>query len=328
MYIMTKGETVFQCDKCNRYTRQIMYENSINFLDVCNITQNCNGNLRPVTSQKVINKVPSLTPAVEGMEDWFQRQLLFTYEQTIGARVWEMTHDLGTVPILRVYIMDENSQLRETQDYVAQITNTTTTITFNIAQVGVAQLQALTHVDQELLQTHQTVVDDTSISNRMQVTTSGEITLATASHSPIYSLTLTYTDSLGNTFDVDYPAIDDNPSILSPWSSAKTVLINGKVLKVRSFSIYNTPNGTEFFESRQITGFQVKVGSDIANQPRNTNILLLTNAPYGVVDRDLTNIIDLSTINKINDGLILVNGEILRTKDSVVDLYPSKIVTL
>lgn len=323
MHITTKGDTVLQCDKCNRYIRMTTYKRGINFLDVCNITKNCNGTLRPVKSLKIKSTVPSFPPAVEGLDDWYQRRLLYTHEQQIQSTKWIFTHDLGTVPIMRVYIYNEDGELEETEAYVAELTNTTAVITFPVANTGIAQLQALTFTDED-----EFAEPTPAPASRYQITNRGELTIATASFAPIYSLTIEYIDSSGQVFSVDYPQIDNVPSILSPWSSADKVLINGKVLKVRSFNLITTPDGDSFFANRQITGMTVKVSADMAETPRNTNVILLSGQPFDSADRDLTKIIDLSIINNIPDGLLLLNGELYRDTNSTIDLYPAKIITI
>ena len=318
--IISRGEDVYNCDTCNRYVRLPDNPLGINVMGRCIITKGCLGSLHKVLNQKLISQISSITPSIEGVNDWFQRKILYTHNQITPALEWVVNHELGNVPIIQVFTERSDpttlkTTLVETTAYTKEVTTSFATISFSTAQLGVAQCLSLssTVLEQPTAQ----VVTDLLLTNK------GELTLATTNKTSSIDILVRYTNtSTGESIDVLYQSVDNSPSVLSPWAGTSTILLNGKRFYVRSFNIVTTPAGTAFFQSGRPTpsGFSISIPS--LGSAYNTDVILLANSPYTTIDKNTTTYVDVAGINTSNSLAYLSSGNLFVDSSLIRSTYP------
>lgn len=318
--IISRGEEVYSCDVCNRYVRLPDNPLGLNILHRCIITKGCLGSLHKVLNKKLISQISTITPSVEGVADWFQRKIVHTHTQTAPTKQWVFDHDLGSIPVVQVFIdrgipNSTNTELLETELYTQTSTSTHTTINFDVSQTGIAQCLALssTTVQPKTVQ----------VTTNVQLTNKGELTIATLDSAPAIGLTVRYTDTnTGETIDVRYFSVDNSPSILSPWASISNILLNGKRYYVRSFNIATTPGGNAFFASgRPLTsGFSITFPE--LESTYNTNVILLAASPYTAIDKITNSFIDIATVTAVQSSVVLVGSDLVSVPSIIRDTYP------
>lgn len=251
----------YQCDKCQRQINLVQQPTGIDHIGHCNITLGCRGNLYQIdVHQDYIRG--QLPPDVKGLQNWEQRKVLYNYTQTVARSVWNITHDLGTIPVIEVYVLvptptNPNNLQQIIPDEVVFPDQNTATLTFSRAYSGQAQLIARAS-NPDLL--HPRPVIQISTPTNIQLTNSGELTIATKIATigtpTSVTITLQYTDQNGNITLLGFTASNNDgivqlvasnvPNSLSPWSDVNTVLIKSKGYTVRTLNIQTieTINGT------------------------------------------------------------------------------------
>jgi len=311
---------------CKREIEIQRNEKGIERIQRCTITHGCRGKLyqTKVLPDYVRGSIP---PDIVGLDNWQQRRVLYDHEQTIERTSWTITHNLGTLPTVFVYVkrptLDDPNHLEEItpQDIIVNDVNTITVV-FDRAWSGVAQLVAR-QSDPHLLQP--IVVTETTIVPPLQVSNNGEITIATRSATNYVGIELTYSTTQGDTKILSY-AVDNQPSINSAWSDYDKVVVKGKVYTVRSFdgvtadmTSGDISTGSTFTFSHLnptdggSTGYR-----DI--QPSEV-ILLLSSSPHETVDKITTRFVDVAVVTD-PFALYYDSGEFYVVDSAVQSVYP------
>lgn len=102
--ILIKGESVYKCTTCGRSARVVTSRTGIDVVQRCIITRNCKGKLQLVTSESEANSTPTFPPELPGVLDWIPRKMVYVHTQPIKARSWRVTHNLGSIPTVNVYV--------------------------------------------------------------------------------------------------------------------------------------------------------------------------------------------------------------------------------
>ena len=314
--ITSKGDNVYECDVCTRRVRIPQNKYSVDVVQRCIITLSCPGKLHRVTQTKDINSTPALTPGVAGLQDWFQRRVLYTHEQQIKSVEWNIAHNLGNNPSIQVFVetlVDGGVVLVETSDYTTTVVDpNNTTLTFTKPAAGVAQCIAYAsrntaNANAQALPTVVTVAD-------MQVSNIGELTIATIDTDPTVSITIRYRSPItGAETAVVYPTVDNVASTLSPWVGTSRVYIGGKTYTVRSFNIVQVAPPA-------INGSQMVITCS-SNNPMD-NVLLLGLPPFSVPDRVRDKLVDVTVINTTQPELYYNAGEVFCSPSIISSTYP------
>lgn len=101
--ILVRGESVYKCDVCSRKLRVLTSREGIDVVQRCTITFGCKGKLHRVTSAEEVNSTPAFPEEVPGVQDWFQRRVVFTQQQPIKAQRWVVNHNLSNRPLVYAY---------------------------------------------------------------------------------------------------------------------------------------------------------------------------------------------------------------------------------
>ena len=252
----------YQCTTCKRSIDLIQNKAGLDWVGNCNITLGCRGALVQLELHPDFIR-GSLPPDVLGLKNWAQRQVLYNFTQTVTRQSWVITHDLGTLPSVQVFVnapTPENPKntIEVLPSQIIYNSDNQLTLILSRAYSGTAQVIARSS-NPDLLNprprpapttttTTLRITSDTTISG---VTTKGEITIATrlstiGNPASSINISLLYTPSTGSGVPETYTA-SPVPSITSPWSDVQRVLFKGKVYTVRTFNVQTgsglIPNG-------------------------------------------------------------------------------------
>lgn len=329
--IVVRNESVYQCDVCTRSIRVPTNREGLDVLTRCNITYGCQGKLHRITLAKDINDTPAFPPEVEGLQDWFQRKVLYTHDQPVQAATWLVTHDLANKPVLHVYV---NRVVDGVETLVSTVPKTTTTIdlnntqlTFEVAESGLVQCVALSSQNATNPGSTDTVAPSTAA---VQITgIQGELTIATLVSTPLIGVTLGYvTSSADLDVDIEYTSVDDVASVDSPWVGTSTVLINGKKYTVRSFNLTTAPLAPAYFAAGQVPNGSAFSFLSVAGVAPTLGqcLILLGTAPYASVDRVYDQYIDVSAINAATPETFYTTGAGFAYPAVIKSTYPPILV--
>jgi hypothetical protein len=282
----------------------------------CTITYACPGKLHRITQLKEINATPAVTPAVTGLQDWFQRRVLYTHTQTIESTTWNVQHNLGTNPSIQVY----DKQIDDGEDVYVETSNVSiktvdlnnVILTFPTPTAGIAQCISYSSRNITNPNLHEPKV--VTIPD-LQVSANSEITIATRDTSINVNLDIGYRSPITNQdLIINYTNIDNVTSINSPWVGVSKVFIAGNNYIVRSFSLLDG------LPSTVLNGSQL-VFPTVDTKLRQ-NLLLLSNAPFSSPDRIYDRYIDLATLSQTQPELYYNTGEVYSSAKAIRNTYP------
>lgn len=292
---------VYKCDTCKR---EIDFQQNLKGLERiqrCTITKGCRGKLyqTKILLDYVRNNIP---PNVAGLDNWQQRRVLYNFSQPIERSEWTINHNLGTYPVISVFVDrpttdDPDNQEEITPTDITIVDQNNVTLTFDRPWSGIAQLVARQSDPNTLTQTTSTT---TTAVTRQQLSNNGEITIATRvstiGEPTSINLQLTYVTPEGITRVVSYVA-DDQPSSDSAWSDVDKVVIKGKIYTIRSFSALTSDMTTGVIGSGStflFTGVDEDGDTIMRDIVENEMFILLANSPYSVFDKNQSEFVDVS----------------------------------
>jgi hypothetical protein len=284
-----------------------------------------------VTLTKDINETPAFPPEVQGVEDWFQRKVLYTHEQPVQSLTWTIKHDLQNRPKIHIYvnrIIDGVKTLVSSNPKTVTIIDLNTVqVTFDTAESGLAQCIALSSQNStNPSSTAATAASTTAVQITSDV---GELTLATLSSSPLVALALTYrTSGIAQDVTIQYSGIDNVASINSPWSGARNVVINGKKYTVRSFNLTTTPLAPAYFAAGDVPAGSAFYVSNYVGAPPAAGecLILLGSPPYATIDRVYDKYIDVAYLNSDAPELFYTTGKGYAQPSVLRSTYPPVLV--
>jgi hypothetical protein len=155
-----------------------------------------------------------------------------------------------------------------------------------------------------------------------QVTTNGELTLATISQAQTITLSVEYASQTQQyLIDLQYTGIE-TPTVRSPWIGSRQIILNNTRLTPRSFNFMTTHPAPVLFQTGAIvSGTPVRITERV--DPGNM-VILLTNKPYSSTDRNKTQFIDVSSL--IQPKMFFQDGELFVHSDVIQDTYPHIVV--
>lgn len=325
--VVVRGENVYRCTVCSRNIRVPVNRQGLDVIQRCIITHNCRGKLHRVSLSKDINETPAFPQEVQGVEDWFQRRVLYTHEQPVRSSVWTIKHNLSNQPRVYAYVNQtvdgKETLVKQEPLSTSTVSPNVTLVTFDSAVSGLAQCVAT--ASQNSTNSSATDVSVES-SEAFQVTTdTGELTIATLTDAPLVGLGLTYRTS-GTSIDVtiDYAGIDSTPAVNSPWSNAQRVVVNGKVYHTRSFNLTTTPLAPVYFASGAVpdgSTFFVSTLNGVSPSPGQC-LILLSQAPHATADRVHDRYIDIASVNTSTPELYYMDGKGFAYPTVIKTAYP------
>lgn len=317
-----RGDVVYKCDTCKRKTRVPLNIYGFDVVQRCIITENCLGKLHLVSTTQEINSTPAFPPEVIGLQDWFQRKVLFTFSQTIQSDSWTVKHDLETKPLVQVVVHRVDgtgnqilTELAPSDFEVVVIDLNNIQIIFEKPESGVAQCIGVASANKINPPTTQIInTPDTLLTN------AGEITIATTSNTPAIVVNAVFKTVIQDVI-VAYSSVNNVPSVLSPWVGTNIVHIGGKNFTVRSFNILTSFPAPDYFEAGLINDGSPLYFSNFSEEI-GQNFILLGNFPFSTVDRTTDAIIDIATINQTNPQIYYNKGKVYSNPNVTKSIYP------
>lgn len=291
----------YQCSTCKRTINLIQNKAGLDWVGNCNITLGCRGQLiqQDVYQDYVRGNIP---PDVVGLNNWVQRQILYNFTQTVSRRTWVITHNLGILPSVQVYVNQPTATNPENlveilpTDIVYNSDNQLT-LTLPAAYTGIAQCigrasnpdilnprprPAAVTVAPTILLTNQLTVSGVAQSVLTIASRVSTVDIPMGLVNPTTGLpnanaglplTLTFTPSTGTPLTVGYVA-SNIKSDLSPWSGTDRILFKGKVYTVRTINVLSSsiqiPTGSSVSLSGITLPSPVTLLMTAANSAANT----------------------------------------------------------
>lgn len=326
--VVVRGETIYECSVCARKTRVPTNRYSLDVMQRCNITQHCKGSLHKVTLVREINSTPAFPPEVAGIQDWFQRKILYTHQQSIESKVWIIEHNLGTKPVIHAYVhtlVGDTVELVEQDPALIEIIDLNNIrLTFARPSSGLVQAVALTSANEVNPDALKPVV---AIAGELQMSTDvGEVAIATLDGSATITLDVTFiTGTNIPNVDVHYEDIDNTTSVSSPWTSVRKVVVNGRRYTVRSFNIATQPNAFVSFNAGLVPSGSALIVKKINNVDIKQHDVLFLSAktPFTYVDRIYDRYVDPVLLTPTDPELYWENGKVFCKPKGIKQVYPA-----
>lgn len=322
--VLVRGDAVYECDVCKRRIRVPSQRRSIDVVQRCIITSNCQGKLHRIRLTKEINETPAFPPEVSGLQDWAQRRILHIHEQQVQSAKWVVNHNLANDPNIYVYVtrtvnnVETSIPMKPKQINIVDLN--TIEIIFDQAERGL--VQCIASASKNLtnpIATAGVAVTDTDV----LLTNKSELTIATADTADNVNFILTF-NSPSSTLPVvlEYTGIN-KPSVYSAWNDANFVIINGRRYRVRSFNIATSnPAPTYFSQGAIASGSTVVVSSTLK---ANEVVILMAKSPFASADKVAQKYIDCSNLTD-TPYLYFNQGELYAQPNIIKSTYPPIIV--
>lgn len=322
--IFSRGDSVYQCDVCNRRSRIPSNPYGLEVVQRCIVTNTCSGKMHRVTLSKDVNNTPAITPKVTNVQDWIPRNVLFDYVQGIKAIEWVINHKLGSVPTTQVFINVDTSEgeiSTETTAYTTtQVDSNTLKIKFDAPQSGI--VQCVSHASQNT--TNPSIPAPIPATTDIQLSNNNILTIATINDSTTIDIQARFTDPVTGIVNIcEYNDVDAIPDAESPWAGAYQVRIVGKTYFVRTVIVTDPTTQTTPIVNGSLMNITIN-GLPI-NTYRDTLVLMGT-PPYSVPDRVTDSYIDIATINSTLPEMYYSGGEILCSSKLIRPTYPPILV--
>jgi hypothetical protein len=322
--IKSRGNSeVYQCSVCNRKKRVQKNYVGLDVICHCTITANCPGKLSRITNQLEISNTPDTAPELSGISDWFQRKVLYNYDQTYPAIEWVINHKLGVNPIFKVIVdIGNGTQQIMKPNRVETIDANTTKLIFLKEYSGTAQA-----ISMESQVTTTTPSVQTTSSNYTQISTnSGFVNVATLKRDLTVAID-THWNTIGvdKLLEVPYLNIGIGGTVESIWADTNDVFINGKIYAVRTLDIIGDSNSNQYFNIGVIRSGTPMTFSMIDTDTIEPNqvLILLGNYPFSSYDKNFTQYIDIGNYRNIDDlNFVYKNGTIQAKTSTIKDIYP------
>lgn len=296
----------YHCNKCNRDKEFQRNVKGLETLKQCTITQNCTGYMSQV--ELLENHIrPNDVEPVVGVDDFSQRQMLYTMKQTIPRQQWKVEHNLGNIPVVSVY--DSQNQYND-QGIITHIDRNNLVIDFPSSDfTGTVQCVVYDTGSMQQFSVNNTSAVSTS---RRSLSYNGMLTVAilTSSFPTLSLLSLTFLDpTTQQTQNFNYLITPSNSD--PTWGDVSYVVINGKKYTVCTFSLLLEPE-----LNNNLVYFNNISSKDI--------FVLLSGSNRTFYDKISNQIIDASVVTPTNNqfGFVISNGELVCDDSIIQTIYP------
>lgn len=322
----------YKCDTCNREVELPQNPRGMEVIKRCTITEGCRGNLKfQALLENFVRGRPTLPSA--GLDDWVQRKALVNHTQSVARDQWAIEHNMGVFPSVQVFIdapteTNPDNQIEIIPDDIQLIDENNINLVFSRNVSGIAQLIAR-ETDPDVFNTAVAVTESSTVP--FQVTANTQLTIAnlvTKEADPSFTISyqVEYFPPDSISIIIDYVA-DPTPQIESPWSGEDTVIIKGKVYRVRSFDILipQMTDGTIGSGSTlHITNVDFNDGNGFVPIIPGDAYLLLSNDPHTNFDKIEEQLIDPTSVTPTDNTFAfgLDQGEIITDPVVINTIYP------
>lgn len=289
---------VYQCDTCDRVIEKTQNRNGLEFIGRCVITNQCKGTLYK-TGTRPFTVARHYPEPVTGLNDWKQRRLMHTHDQTALAATWLVTHNLETHPSIQVFERTVLNQLTgETvlteiePNRVEYINANVIKLFFNSTKQGIVQCLSRDATTAKT-QVQQSIVSRAAFSDITRLSVDQVLTIGVKNKAPSIDVDIRYlsgkdlSEFTGITPLTFVPVTTD-----SLWHNiTPRVYVNGTI-----YHTYSAVLPLSTLVDRGLDDGTVFYFNAIDNNPIEVDdgIILLSNAPYNnKADREFDYIVDL-----------------------------------
>lgn len=320
---------VYRCDICTRTIEKQQNKYGLEVIDRCVITRRCKGKMHQIKVLQDFNR-ERLPENITQEDRYIPRNILHNHHQRIITSTWTIKHNLGTYPILNVYVNKPTSQ---NPDNVSKISPTSTSIinddtlslTFDRPYKGTAQL-----IGRSSDPRTPTEIQTPSTKPNVQISVKKQLMLGCRTNFPneepkqlIIEIKYTNAQQINSTIIYGAQYIHKQTG---PWTAYKQITYNNKQYQIRSIDLSNNPTDNEAIISGSVvkfTGVDPTGKNNIRKIKQNELILLFASDPYDSADIIQDQIIDPFSISDTNTtSLFLNNGDIFASPSVIQSIYP------
>lgn len=324
--VVVRGESVYQCTICNRKTRVPTNHRGLDIIFHCTITAGCKGKLNRLALTKDIISTPTLTPAVVGLQDWFQRKVLYTHTQYISSNKWSISHNLDNKPTIHLFTNQYINGIKElvptTPSSIVTIDANTTQLLFDQAETGIAQCVTMSSQNTINPIVYNTI---TSVDNIQYSNDAGIITIATLNSDTDIDFDIRFMITGQNPVTISYIDITSGNIGPSPWANTPKLYLNNQTYTVRTINIINHPKAIDYFLSGQIppqgSAFYI-VNLDGVSVKHGDVIMLGAKYPFDYVDKIYDVYVDLADETYSSGRVLYSFGKIYAAPSALKSAYP------
>lgn len=299
----------FICDTCKRAIDVPSNPSGVSLFPRCVITKNCRGLLNKVNKQFVAAE--QYHNIGTSTDTWIKRPLIYNHRQVSARTRWIIAHNLGTIPILDVFVYNPAYTLLESHSYSVESKNEyQTVIVFDAPQSGEVQCIARQSSTKAVVAKENTLVNY----NTIPLSYNSAIVIATKLPA-ITSLELSINTNVRTT-----TVLRQNVDSLTdtPWEGVKHITVGNNRYNVFGFTLIGAQDGlkaTAAFWVNSINTEKVRQGE---------SYILLANSPFlHPSDRILSNALDVSRMTSINQAnMSLIAGNIYCAPSLLTTVYP------
>lgn len=318
-----KSITTFECDTCKRTIEKITNIHGLTVVGNCIITDNCKGKL-VAQSVKRGYTTPIVPKRSITLKDYIPRKFIYNHEQTLPERIWTITHNLNNNPIIQLFVYDAEGNLIELTADITFVDVNTSRVTLTQEYAGIAQcIVRSTTSDQVIISSADTTetpepIPFVTLSINKYINFASTLTTPSLKWyfvSPSTNVVKSFTTSTLLDISLNPTNVD------TPWAGIEKVVIQGKRYNV--YSVYiDISNFTQLD-----LGSVGYVYNSLGDVPFNKDecLFLLTNEPFGEVDKNLNQYAITTTMSPSStESLLVVNETDFDINSSTLKtIYPS-----
>lgn len=337
---------LYECNICRRNVSKRVNPRGIESVGICTITDGCQGELvkKETKPDHAIGR-PIIPKA--GIQDWEPRNVLYDHLQHYVDSEWTVTHNLGSHPVVNVFIDYELSTgekvLREVKD-AAVIYDSADTLRVQFPTVRSGRVQCLVRNTVDGVVETMIAPPVAHVPTFVQLTAArmspGELTIAikVPTNHKVYGVSpldrcairLQFISMVDGSVALEYRMpfrdITSTPvdQLRSPWSEVPYVQIGGDRFMVRSANIH--PSGRSLrsvgvTEGCRVVASFVHPTNGVSVVPRHYLYVLLADGPsYAPADVNLEQLVDFIDIQ--NSTALAFRSDNLVINDSTLISKP------
>ena len=305
----------YKCDKCLRVIDIVRNVSGMETFGRCNITDGCKGKLK---QQEILSNfiTGSIPPEVEGLNNWVQRKLLYTHNQTVKRKEWTVKHFLATEPSIQVHVYDGLVLVEITPTQIITIDKNTTKLVFTQAYDGICQCIARSTNVVEPISKNSVAVKEEEVF--IQASVSNVLIFASLVDllTPQAYVRVHWLDSKSNALGYIDQIVEPNSTILS-WGDFTKILYKGKQYTIYTINVVapiTADAGSSFY-------FDTYMGNSF--NP-SSSIVLFTDSPFSKFDIVKNKVFDMNTLDQTSSLMYssFHDGEMFIGDSKIKTVYP------
>jgi hypothetical protein len=291
---------VYECDTCNRTIERQQNPHGLDFIGRCVITDGCKGDLH-LQRVKQAHNIPVIPTVVDGLNDWIQRNVLFTHSQTISSDTWRIKHNLGSEPATQIFVdvfQGDGSTIQEEilPESITVVNSNEIEVALSERHTGTAQCLARSSAVGQTVEYVKVEPPAPAELIPIQMSVNRKITLAVNTQDTNLDARLHFISPTTRSEEDIRVTFDTLNNDFNPWDDASQVLIEGKLFNVMVAVVTFEELNDKGIEDGSAMYITFDDGSELLEK----SVILLTNEPFDSIDKEFETFLELSTSNAAN----------------------------